>query len=232
MKKGLIVLCACVLLLSMAAACSPTPRRVGTPVVSAEPQDSPPATNSPAAPQETPEASRPEVVFDLSGLNLINHNLADSVLLTSVELLGNQVIVVDGVDLDQQDVSILDNDTVYAIFNDAWAIELYYFTRRSGNAVDAVAWSARRDDVHFLDDEATLDVGIIRANADSTTALMSMRSDSEDIVLLYLAQNLPGSNNVIVLDIVVYMFLLEEGDDALIAELSNYLGVDLSQYIR
>jgi len=56
-------------------------------------------------------------------------------------------------------------------------------------------------------------------------------TNGEVLVMLYLAQNVPGSNDVVVLDILLFPHLWEEYDEEVLAELSQHIGLDLRAYI-
>lgn len=211
----------------------------------AQQEASPPPVASPAQGDDRPsqeEAPRAgfgfrlgefEVVEDLSGLRLFDHDLSGSTLLEPIvftNILGGEsatVLSISGGEISTQ----LDG----FLFIDAWAIELYYFARSHENASESVVQRAIEDyeNGYFLSD-TSLSVGPVRTSADHQTAflvILETLPTGESRVCIYLAQNVPGTNEVIAMDITLYPDLWESYDDAILAELSSQLGVNLSAYL-
>ena len=204
---------------------------------SEETEETPPAQT----PEEGTETTLPdrigdhEIVYDLTRLNLIDHNLDNSDLLESHTLRTEA-------GRDSADVTIIsDGELVYDedgyIFNDAGAIELHYFARREETtAVEAVKWSIDRDkELGFFFPNSSLAVGPIRTNVDREMAALVVREEfpnGHTRVLIYLAQAVPGSNEFVVLDFVLYPELWETKHDQILAELSRHIGLNLSAYLE
>jgi len=174
-----------------------------------------------------------DIITNLSGLNLINHDLTNSTLLQYLTLndtAGNKMAAVAIVSSGE---NITDDGH---IFNDAGAIELYYFARNNETAVESVIWSATADieEIEFFSDDSDLSIGAIRASADHGTAYLTIIEEMADgsvIVCFYIAQNVPSSNGVILLDIVLHTYLWNNDSDAVLAELSELIGINLSSYL-
>ena len=180
----------------------------------------------------TPDRAGHEVIHDLTGLNLINHDLGDSTLLEQITLrailgrdLAEVLIIRDG-DLEEEDGHI---------FNDAWPIGVYYFSRRHETAVDSVLWSLEWDkESEFIEPDSVLTVGPVHADADEQTAMMAVLEEAADgfvFLHVYMAQNVPDSSDVIVLDIWLALGLFETQDGRTLAELSDHIGVDFEALI-
>ena len=173
------------------------------------------------------------VVYDLpEGLNLIDHDLAGSALLEHAVLTNMLGMDVAAVTIVREAETIADRGY---IFNDAWAIELYYFSRRHETAVETVAWSVNWDmeEGYFFED-SILTLGDIRATADGQTAVMAVFEELRSghvRICLYLAQNVPDSNEVVLLDMALLLWLWEDHDHVVLAELSQHIGIDLGTYI-
>jgi len=203
-----------------------------------------------AAPAEDPllgedapsQISGHPVVYDLDDMNLINHDLDGSDLLEHITLYttaGTESAIVTII----SDGAYYENWELQAgegiIFVDAWSIELYYFSRRRETAAESVAWSFERDreDGYFIED-SVLTASPIRASADRQTAFLAVREELENgrvRVLLYLAQNVPDSNEVVLLDMVLFPGLWEtqeEHNDAVLEAFSELIGIDLSVYLE
>jgi len=236
MKKCLVLLLV-ILLIGAFAACSvvdslPTPGGSG----SSEPavDNTPPLpTPIPTEPPET-EISGFTVVEDLPMINLINHDLRNSTLLETVTfrtLLGaeiGEVTIISAYDT-------LEHDNAY-IFNDAWAIELYYFARRHETAVESVIRSFEADvEVEWVFPDSHVEISDIRATADHQMAFLVVTEELTNgvvRVLLYLAQNVAGTNDVVLMDVVMYPHLWEDYDEAVLSELSYHVGLDMRAYLH
>jgi len=220
-----MILSACGLFLPFVTPDPPTPPVMITP---------PPgiAPTLPAMPEQI-ELYEFDVVEDLRGMSLIDHDLADSTILEPIDL----TTVMTGRGFAA--VTVITYGELFTqngfIANDAWAIEIYYFARRHESAVEAVAWSANRDKTSdYFSPDSVLITGPIRASEDhqmAFTMIAEERRDGLTIICLYLAQNVPGTDEVVVMDIVMFPFLWERHDDVVLAELSDHLGIDLSVYI-
>jgi len=175
-----------------------------------------------------------EIVHDLTDLNLIDHDLDDSALLEQISLytflrraIGDVLLIRDG-DTDAEPGHILNG-------NDTWSIGLYYFTRRHESAVDSALWSMEFDKADgFIAPDAVLTVGPVRVGAEEQTAVVAVLEENVfgDVFLhVYMAQNVPGSNEVVVLDIWLSLAFLEARDMQILAELSAHIGIDFASYI-
>jgi len=168
-----------------------------------------------------------DVVENLSYINLIDHDLGE---LSSLRLVpffdshANVTVIADGT-FDVKGGTII---------NDAWAIEIYYFTRSGETALESVAWSASFDKEHYFSPHSNLEIGQIHTSPDHQTAFLAIVDESDDWpqVCIYIAQNIDGTDLVVVMDIVLLPLLWESQDDIVLAELSWHIGVDLSDYTR
>jgi len=174
-----------------------------------------------------------DVITDLSGLNLIDHDLTGSDMLEHTEL----TTFLRGVEFATVTIISYAETAEWngVIFNDAWAIELYYFARRHESALEAVVWSANYDlDSGYFFSDSYLEIGSVRTSADHQTAYMviveEMRNGNVRICF-YLAQNVPDTNEVVLLDIVLFLNLWDRHDDVVLAELSQHIGINLSTYM-
>jgi len=172
------------------------------------------------------------VVTDLPDLNLIGHDLAGSTRLESMTLYTEAGRAMTAVTIVRDGENTVTNGT---IFNDAGAIELYYFPRGNETAVDAVIWSANGDigDGYFSED-STLTIGSIRASEDHQMAYLTIvekMANGVEIVCFYIAQNIPGTNDVVLLDIVLFTNLWDSRSNAVLAELSEHIGINLGAYL-
>jgi len=174
------------------------------------------------------------IVEDLPEISLINHDLGDSDLLEAVTfrtLLGAEIGDVTII----SDYDILEHENA-SIFNDAWAIELYYFARRHETAVESVIKSFEADvEVEWFLPDSHLEISDVRATADHQMAFLVVIEELTNGVVrvfLYLAQNVPGTNDVVLMDVLMYPHLWEEYDDLVLSELSSHIGLDLRAYLR
>ena len=173
-----------------------------------------------------------EVITNLPGLNLIEHNLAGSAFLESITLnntAGRKMATVTIVRNGETTVS------EGQISNDAGAIELYYFPRGNETAVEAVIWSANEDIITgYFDEDSTLTIGSIRAREDHQAAYLTIvekMTNGVVIVCFYIAQNVPNSRDVVLLDIVLFTNLWDSEASAVLAELSGQIGINLGAYL-
>jgi len=237
MKKCLVLLLA-ILLVGIFAACggggsSPIPEGLRPPMSPLPTFTPPPGFPDLLTPSES-EVSGFTIVEDLPAINLINHDLSDSDLLEAVTfrtLLGAEIADVTII----SEYDDLEHENAH-IFNDAWAIELYYFARRHETAVESVIRSFEADvEAEWFFPDSHLEISDIRATSDHQMAhLVVIEEFTNGIVrvLIYMAQNVPGSNDVVLLDVVLYPHLWEEYDEAVLSELSFHIGLDLRVYLR
>ena len=240
MKRKLILLALLALLAFAFTACSSeddtpageTVAETPAPTETAAPneEEGPPSRDVPAAQNDE------DIIFDLSAINLIDHDLGANSLFEHTTLYtifgfpGSTVSIVSEAEL------FYDNGF---IFNDAWAIELYYFAMFGETAVETVIWSVEEDlDMGYFFDDSELTFLPIRASADSTMAYtvifeqMSATWDNWRRICFYIAQNVPGSQEVVLLDVVLFLDLWEDHiDDPVLAELSALIGIDFASYI-
>ena len=254
MKKLLALLLA-VLLIGFFAACAgtpdntdtgndeptPTPAPAEDVVASPEPEDAASPDNldpfpedRPASPEDLvifPEAD-PLIIHDLAPISLFNHSL-DSDLLESITLrspdgdeVANVLIINDWDDLTHIDGHI---------FNDAWAIEIYYFAREGGTAAQNVLESFEADKrSDYFHQGSRITMGDIHTNADESMASLSLVEEFENgnvRVLLYLAQALSDTDDFVLMELVFYPHLWESIDSDILAALSHYIGIDMSVYL-
>jgi len=233
MKKYLVLLLV-ILLIGTFAACGGSD--TDTPPLPA-PGSSGPLEPAEATtlPEELPESEVADftIVTDLPAINLINHDLSGSDLLEAVTfrtLLGAEIASVTII----SDHEELEHENAF-IYVDAWAIELYYIARRHETAVESVIRAFEEDvEEEWFFPDSHLVVNDIRASADHQMALLVVTEEltnGEVLVLLYLAQNVPGSNDVVVLDILLHPQIWEEYDEEALRELSHHIGLDLRTYI-
>jgi len=239
MKKLLVLLLA-VLLIGTFAACDAIPflndSGPSTPTLPPVPPNLfSIETENPFAPEGffDTETDGHTVIHDLPAISLIDHDLADSDILEPVVLrsvLGAEVATVTIIS--DWDDFFEDNGF---ILNDAWAIEIYYFHRRHETAVESVIRSFEADkEADYFFPDSHLTIGDVHASADENMALLSIIEEltSGHIrVLLYLAQVVPGSNDVVLMDLVFFPHLWEAQDDDVLAALSHHIGIDLSVYM-
>ncbi|MCL2564045.1 MAG: hypothetical protein FWE08_08445 [Oscillospiraceae bacterium] len=206
--------------------------------------DRPAETPAPATP--TPERELPtvgaerdpvefEIVRDLTGLNLIDHDLGNSALLELAALravLGREIadiVILSVGDFDESNGFIFSN-------SESWAVGLFYFAMRHTTAADTVIRSLEIDmDDGFIEPDSILTVGPVRTAADGETASLAVLEENifGDVFLhIYLAQNVPDSTEVVLLDILIVIGFLEEEDHRILTELSTHLGIDLHAYIE
>jgi len=183
----------------------------------------------------TPDRADYEIVHTLTDLNLIDHDLGeDDTLLeqtTLRTLLGRdiaEVLILRDGELDEESGHIFSN-------NDSWTMGLYYFTRRHETAIDSVLWSLEFDkESGFLEPNSILTVGPVRTDVEEQTAAVVVLEESTmgDVFLhIYMAQNVPGSNEVVLLDVWLVLGFLEAQDERILAELSDHIGMDFHALI-
>jgi len=172
-----------------------------------------------------------DIVYDLTGLTLFDHDLSGSsfleaYILKSVAGMPQEVTVISGGDLHLVEPG--------RIFWDAWAIEFYY-TLVPGNDVGSVVTDFFAQDYNFLFEPhgAQLNTGPLRISADNQTAALGLSAHIFDmpIVYLYLAEIIPDSGYVLSLEFVFFMDLFGAQDFDILDELSTHMGIDLAEYI-
>jgi len=173
------------------------------------------------------------IVTDLPEINLIYHDLEGSDLLEPIML---QTLL--GIDVALVTIITTYDELVQEggwIVNDAWAIELYYFARRHETAVQSLKASFAGDvEAEWIFPDSHLEIGDIRATEDHQMAFLAVIEELTNGVtriLLYMAQNVPDSNDVVILDVVLYPHLWEGHDDVVLYELSGHIGLDLREYL-
>ena len=173
------------------------------------------------------------IVTDLPEISLIYHDLDDSNLLESImfrSFLGADIAPVTII----SEYDELVHDNAY-ILNDAWAIELHYFARRHETAVQSVILSFEGDrDTEWIFPDSHLTMRDVRATEDHQMAFLAVTEELTNgavRILLYIAQNVPGTNDVVILDVVLFPHLWEAHDDVVLHELSRHIGLDLRTYL-
>jgi len=177
----------------------------------------------------TPDRADYEIIHDLTGLNLIDHDFNNSALLTQTTLrtllgqdIAEVIIIYDG-ELEKEDGHI---------FNDAWPIGMYYFTRQHETAVDSVLWSLAFDKENdHWGPAPVLTVGAVRTSADEQMAMLVVLDEGDKVLHVYAAQNIPDRDDVVVLDTWILLEYLETRDELLLAELGVRTGIDFRALI-
>jgi len=173
------------------------------------------------------------VIHDLVGFTLIDHDLASSDLLEPLMLrsvLGAEFATVTII----SDWEELIHENGW-IFIDAWAIEIYYFTRRHETAVESVIGSFEADyESGYFFPDSYLALGDVHATPDENMAILSLVEELTSghvRVLVYLAQVVPGTRDVVLMEFVFYPHLWEAQDEDVLSALSHHIGIDLSVYL-
>ena len=140
-----------------------------------------------------------EIMPDLSGLNLINHDFDDSALLAQATLrtaAGGDVVdvIVFNEGYLSEENGRLQSD------NEAWTMRMSYSVRQYETAVDSVIWSMEFDKGRgVIEPGATLAIGPVRTSADEQTAMLVVLDEDHVILFVYMAQDVPGNDEVVVL---------------------------------
>jgi len=173
------------------------------------------------------------IVIDLPEITLIHHDLSGSDLLEPIMF---QTFL--GIDIAPVTIISAYDELVQEnafIFNDAWAIELYYFARRHENAVQSLIGSFEADvEGEWILPDSHLEISDLRTTKDQQTAFLAVTEELTNgmvRILLYMAQTVPDSNDVVVLDVVLFPHLWEAHDDVVLHELSQHIGLDLRTYL-
>ena len=170
------------------------------------------------------------LVYDLHTLGLIGHVLEEGSLLATAPLgdgAGEEhmVLVIDGANL---------AGGVFYLVVDADAIELYYTSLDDLDAVEAVLLAVARDQAEYFLPDSTFTYSALRSNEARTMAALAIAEETAAgmvRVSIYLAQNIGGSRDVILMELVIYMDLLLDMDRAILTELGQHIGVSLDAYI-
>ena len=195
---------------------------------------------SPEEPDEEPdtgpvENSDDDIVYDLPDLTLIGHDLADSQLFESatlsLDLVGEetvQVIVFREGDT-WEGMGFLDSflggvELFYAVFPEELAtIGLTAVDMLSGMIAGGLAYE---------DELAPSDISAIHATADGKTALFAAASPEQyDEVGILLVQQIPGTDTILMMSILLDLMFWEESDELVLAGLSEYIGFDLRAFV-
>jgi len=172
-----------------------------------------------------------EIVYDLDSLNLLNHILPeDSPLTTGALRIGYDdayytVTTIYGAHVTEEEgrVNV-----------DADAIGMRYTIFTGLDAVEAVLLAVAADQAGYFLADSALIFSVLRSNLEHTQAVVAIAEETAAGMLrvcVYLAQNIAGTNDLIRLELVFYVDLFTGGDHAIIAELSQHLGVNLNAYI-
>ena len=176
-----------------------------------------------------------EVVYDLPDLSLFNHDLSGSVLLEHAILY----LDMDGTSM--QVAVFRDGDTRGGdTFVDSWfgSIDLFYEVMPSNlvpiPGLNAAEWLTVLVAESFdVDDEfAPSAISPIRASADGQTALIvALGPEAHDEIGIMLAQQLPGTDDMFMMGILLDSLFWEEEDEAALAELGALIGLDLRELV-
>ncbi|MCL2567917.1 MAG: hypothetical protein FWE12_00555 [Oscillospiraceae bacterium] len=173
-------------------------------------------------------------VYDLVGLNLLNHDLSDSVFLTE-HILGSAqtdevfgVAVIVGGEPERQQV----NHIVWG----ARGIGLrYYLLPSLGFELGPRLLLELQKDIEHLHERGffiSADLPL-RASADGQTMAFGLHIEMRgepSMVYIYLLQDIPDSDYLLFLLVILLPNRWDEGDTAVLAELSEYIGIDLMAY--
>ena len=190
-----------------------------------EPEEETPPTEQEREPFNLDDA----IVHDLPGLTLFNHNLGGSTLLEQVTLedwdgeASVQVLVFqDGDTWDEMSFAM----------SQLGGIELFYEFDSGVTVMDFIAEFMEHLE-HFADDEyAPSEVGTIRVSADEQALVLPMLGpEGYDEAAIMLVQNVPGSDGVIMLGMLLDRMFWTAEDDAVLTELGTHFGVDLHEFV-
>jgi len=171
-----------------------------------------------------------EIVYDLSALTLIHNELEEGSLLALAGLPNGRG--------EEHNVPIIAAGNISPglihLFNDIDAIELYYVFLDDFNAVDAILMAVEADLSGYFLPDSTLNASVLRTNEARDIAAMAIAEEMAGgmtRIAAYLAQSVPDSNDVIRLEIVLYLDLFGDEESPILAQLSAQFGIDLSAYI-
>lgn len=164
-----------------------------------------------------------DVVYDLAGLNLVGHNLPANSLLQTVALPdgfgGEHIVTVAAGDPFFPEEWSLDSGTERLWFR--------YISWYNMEAAEAVNWMAKNDWEIFYSE---MTVSAMHTNAEYSLAIMAgevLADGVDQYVFIYMAQVIPETEDVVLLDMTLAMDFLGEEEYAVIAEFGEHIGVDL-----
>ncbi|MCL2827153.1 MAG: hypothetical protein FWD99_00245 [Oscillospiraceae bacterium] len=168
-----------------------------------------------------------DIVYTLTELNLTDHTLPADSLLQTVALpdgFGGEtaVTVTAGVDFFPGDWSV-DSGTERLWFR--------YISWYDMDAMEAVKWMAGNDWELFFSQMTFSD---LRTNRDYSIAIMAseiLANGLERYLCIYMAQVIPETGEVILLDLTLVVDFMREEDYEIVAELGEHVGVDLLAFI-
>jgi len=168
------------------------------------------------------------IVYNLQNLRLTDYTPAEESRLTTAELDVDadrtlSLPVIYGAPRAQAEFQLL---------IDADAIGMHYTFLPHSDAVDAVLLAVAADQAQYFLADSALMFSVLRSNTDYSIAAMGIAEETAAgmrRVCIYLAQTVPGG--AIRLELVFYLDLFTEEDHAILAELSQAVGLDLSVYL-
>jgi len=168
------------------------------------------------------------VLYDLAGMNLIGHTLGEGSLLATAALPNGRG--------GEHAVTIISRGTASAgddhVFCDADAIGMQYFALTSMDAVEAVLQAVEADRVGYFLLDSRLTASTLRTNSERSLAVMAIAEQTTaglDRMRIYLAQVV--GEDVVRLELELYMNLFGGEDHVVLALLSAHMGVDLGAYV-
>lgn len=170
------------------------------------------------------------IIEDLGGLNLTNHELDYGSLLQNAALGNghggeNIVSVIAG-------RAVIEGD--YHLVCDADAIEMIYISLDDMNAVQSVLLAVEQDRMGYFQPDSALTFSTLRTNEERSAAAMIVVEETTAgmiRVCVYLAQVIAPTGDVIRLEMVLYMDLFADQDHAILAELSDQIGLNLGDWV-
>ena len=184
------------------------------------------------------------VQFGLKDIFLLNQKLEDDSLLETImfeapRFINNQLGTVPIIANDER-LSRWGGGIINRSNNTANPpITIYYFHSENMTALEAVVWSIERDiQAGAFMPGAWLNLGTIRSSDSFDMATGYFR---EELGLgmwrywIYIAQDVPNTNDIVILDIIISPFHWNETqwgeyEQALLAELSRHINVDLKRF--
>jgi len=172
-----------------------------------------------------------EVLQDLVGVNLMGHNLEESDHLEIAMLSNgygeeNPVTVFAGG---------MNTDGPFSLMSMRGAIVIQYDSLYEQDAVDVVAQALEEYKESFFYSDSQLNFTPLRVSEDGLVAVMAVGEVSahrgETYVCVFLAQSIPGTTDVIRMDMVLYTDFFEEIDYAILVEFGEHLGLDLLGFV-
>ena len=171
-------------------------------------------------------------LHDLTTLNLFDHDLSDSVFLMEYTLEST----VDGIPFSVPVITHGEAHRPYRhgtdeVIWDADGIGMLYYLLPSMDALDLLDAEVRHDMRRLQGDGFTLNTDHpVRTSADNQSAAFGFSMDWDGeyrVVYIYLLQNIPDSDYILFLQVMLFEDFWDEDDPAILAELSAYLGTDL-----